>query len=297
MGTAGLEEITIIIPVYNEADALDTVLPQTDALLLQERFRFHFILVNDGSTDNSGQILDSLEGRPGYTVITHHDNYGYGAALKTGLRHAKTEHVGIADADGTYPIDQIPALAEYMRDGYAMVVGDRSGQAMPGSIWRRLPKRALTHLANYLAGRKIPDLNSGLRIMKKDQADRFLPVLPDGFSFTSTITLAMLTSNLPVRYVPISYYPRIGKSKIRPIYDTLNFFQLIVRTAMYFRPLKVFASLSGLLIVAAFLSLWLSRRLTGQVMDVTFGILVLSAVIAMTVGLLADLIVKKTDRM
>ncbi len=287
-----LEAVTIIVPVYNEGAGLADILDQASALLTSEQFQGHFILVNDGSTDDSARILNDVDGRPGYTVITHDCNYGYGAALKSGLRRAATPYVGIIDADGTYPVGRLPDLIERLREGYAMAVGSRSDQVCREAFGRRFAKWWLTRLANYLAGRSIPDLNSGMRVMARDQVDRFLSILPDGFSFTTTITLAMLTKHLPVAYVPVPYYPRVGRSKIRPVYDTLNFLQLMLRTAVYFRPLKVFGPLSGLLLGSAFLVLGLSYSLTGQIMDVTFGVLILSAVIVMVMGLLADLIVK-----
>lgn len=284
--------MTIIVPVYNEAAGLADILKETSALLGADRFECRFILVNDGSTDGSDRILKDMAGRPGYTVITHDRNYGYGAALKSGLCRTETPFVGIIDADGTYPMNRFVDLFDRLREGYAMVVGSRTDQACRGMFWRRFAKWWLTRLANYLTGRSIPDLNSGMRIMARDQAERFLAILPDGFSFTTSITLAMLTNRLPVAYMSIPYYPRAGRSKIRPVYDTLNFFQLMLRTAVYFRPLKVFAPLSGLLFGCALLVLCLSDWLTGQVMDVTFGVLILTAIIALVMGVLADLIVK-----
>ncbi len=291
-----MEAISVIIPVYNEAEGLPGILRQTEALLSAAACRFHFILVDDGSTDGSGEILAGLAGRAAYTVLRHHENYGYGAALKSGLRQADTSRVGIVDADGTYPLDRLPELAAGLQEGgYAMVVGDRSARPCSVPFRRRAAKWVLTRLANYITGRRIPDLNSGLRVMERQQVERFLAILPDGFSFTTTITLAMLTHSLPVGYVSVPYYPRSGRSKIRPVADTLRFLQVILRTAMYFRPLKVFGPLSGLFLVAALLVAACSGYLAGQVMDVTFGVLILSGVMVLLIGMLADLIVKKLD--
>jgi hypothetical protein len=129
--------------------------------------------------------------------------------------------------------------------------------------------------------------------MKRTDVERFIRILPDGFSFTTTITLAMLTNDLPVHFVPINYYHRKGKSKIRPIYDTINFIQLIIRTVMYFNPLKIFIPLSGILVACAVLVLLLSWIMLGQAMDVTFGVIIMAAVIVLAIGMLADLIDKR----
>ena len=158
---------------------------------------------------------------------------------------------------------------------------------------RKPAKWFLKHLAKYLAGQKIPDLNSGLRVMRKEVIEKFMNILPDGFSFTTTITLAMLTNNHSVKYVDINYKYRRGNSKIRPIYDTINFVQLILRTILYFNPLKIFVPLSLFLVAAAFLVFVLSWAFFGQIMDVSFGILLMTAVTVMAIGMLAELIDKR----
>ena len=174
-----------------------------------------------------------------------------------------------------------------------MVVGARVGSKVKIPLIRKPAKWFITKLASYLTGTKIPDLNSGLRVMKKEVVEKYIRILPDGFSFTSTITLAMLTNGYSVKYVPIDYFRRYGKSKIKPIQDTLNFIQLIIRTVLYFNPLKVFVPLSLFLVLLAFLVLLGSWVLTGKVMDVTFGVVLMTAVMVMTIGMLADLIDKR----
>ena len=129
--------------------------------------------------------------------------------------------------------------------------------------------------------------------MRRSSVERFLSILPDGFSFTTTITLAMLTSSLAVEFVPVEYKSRIGRSKIRPIYDTLNFLQLICRTVLYFNPLRVFIPLSLSLVAMSFLVLLLSWLFADRIMDVTFGVLFMTAVFVLAIGLLADLIDKR----
>jgi hypothetical protein len=154
---------------------------------------------------------------------------------------------------------------------------------------RRPAKWAINQLANYLSQASIPDLNSGLRVMRRDVLQRFIRLLPAGFSFTTTITLAMLTNGFPVRFEAIDYEQRSGRSKIRPIRDTLNFIQLIIRTVMYFEPLRIFVPLSGLLIFAS-VAVLVSSWLLGKVMDVTTVVLFVAGIQMLATGMIADII-------
>lgn len=288
-----MEKLSILIPVFNEQDCLEETIQQMDKLLERSDFEIEIIFINDGSRDKSNVILESLTD-PSYKVLTHESNQGYGAALKTGITTANYDIICITDADGTYPNDRIPALFKHMiKNNYDMVVGSRTGKKVKIALIRRFPKWVLNKLANYLSGAKIPDINSGLRIMRKQDVEPFFNILPDGFSFTTTITLAMLSNNMRVHYIPINYYSRTGKSKIKPIQDTLNFIQLIIRTVLYFNPLKVFVPLSLFLVLLAFLVLLGSWVLTGKAMDVTFGVVLMTAVMVMVIGMLADLIDKR----
>ena len=184
-----------------------------------------------------------LAGAEGVKVIRLPENMGYGAALKAGIAKSKYDLIVITDADGTYPANQIPVLVAQM-EGYDMVVGARTSDNVAIPLMRRPAKWVLGKLAGYLAGRPIPDLNSGLRVMRKDLIRRFLHLLPQGFSFTTTITLSALCSGSLVKYSEIDYHARIGQSKIRP-FHAFEFLLLIVRTIVYFNPLKIFLPLGG----------------------------------------------------
>jgi hypothetical protein len=148
-------------------------------------------------------------------------------------------------------------------------------------------------LSAIVVGEQVPDLNSGFRVFKKAAILRFFNLLPDGFSFTTTITLGMLTNGYLVKYIPIEYHPRIGKSKIRPFQDTLNFILLVLRIALYFKPMRIFIPLSGLMMVLAILWGAFSALVLGKLADVSTSVLVLAAVQCAVVGLLADLINKR----
>jgi glycosyltransferase involved in cell wall biosynthesis len=279
--------VSIVVPAYNEKEGCLPVLRKLIATMEGSDLEYEIIVVDDGSTDGTSERLAQLEGA--LTLIRHPRNLGYGAALKTGIRRASHDLICITDADGTYPNERIPELVGMMGD-HAMVVGARIGETVKIPLVRRPAKWAINQLANYLSQTSIPDLNSGLRVMRRDVVERFVRLLPSGFSFTTTITLAMLTNGFPVRFEAIDYEHRSGRSKIKPIRDTLNFIQLIIRTVMYFEPLRVFVPLALMLVFASVAVLVLSLVLTGRVMDVTTVVLFVAGLQMLAIGMIADII-------
>ena len=280
--------ITVVVPVYNEEGAIEKTVDD----LIELPIGLRVIAVDDGSTDGTSCVLKNLQERYGTRLLvrSHPENRGYGAAIKTGFRAATTELVAITDADSTYDANELPLLLEKM-DTADMVIGSREKGRVRIPLIRRPAKWFLKILAEYLTKRKIPDLNSGLRIFKKTTVATFLPILPDGFSFTTTITLASLCHGFRVEFVPISYESRQGSSKIRPIRDTLNFFLLILKAITYFNPLQVFLPIAFLLFLVGFSLLWISFFFFQQVMDITVIVLCLSGLQIGLIGLVADLIV------
>jgi len=224
-------------------------------------------------------------------VVAHPTNRGYGAALKSGIRAASGEHILICDGDGTYPPESIPGLLSRI-DGNDMVVAARIGPSVDIPLPRRLAKGVLRRLAIYLSESHIPDLNSGLRVFRREAAMDYFPILPSGFSFTTTITLAMLCNDQSVVYIPINYSKRTGRSKIRPVRDTLNFLILIMRTILYFNPLKIFLPVSlvvgALCAVSLAYDLFILEDLTEKTLIFLFG-----AVQLLATGVLADMISKR----
>ncbi len=276
--------ITAIIPVYNEEKSISSTVERVKKALGKQKFEV--ICVNDGSTDRTASIL---KGIAGIKTLTHPYNLGYGAALKTGLKNAKGEWILITDADGTYPIESVPELLKY-KDQYDMVVGARSGKNVP--LMRRPAKAIIGMLAGILTGRKIPDINSGFRLFKKDVAMQFMNLYPSGFSFTITITLACLTNSYTVKYVPIEYSKREGKSSINPIRDFLGFLTLIVRILVYFEPLKFFL-MPAILLIAAGLGSGVYEYITINNIAELPVILFLAGLQIGLIGLLADVMAKK----
>jgi glycosyltransferase involved in cell wall biosynthesis len=280
--------VTLIIPAYNEVEGITKTLQEILERLPGLAVPYETIVVDDGSTDGTAETAQAI---PEVYLIRQPENQGYGAALKAGILSAKYDAILITDADGTYPAEAIPTLIREFFDGrYAMVVGARMGEDVKIPLMRRPAKGVLQAMASYLVGRRIPDINSGLRIFRKDLARKWFHILPAGFSFTMTITLAMLSDDYRVRFIPIDYHPRTGRSKIRPVRDTLGFFLTIVRTVTYFTPLKVFLPLSLLLFLVSFGLALYSIFVLDKFMDVTVLVTFLSALQIALTGLLADLI-------
>jgi len=229
-------KFSILIPAYNEELTIGTVLSD-----LQEKYKniAEIIVINDGSTDNTSQIVMQY---PHVRLITHRHNYGYGASLKTGVLEASTNIVCFFDADGQHDPDDIMKL--YNKCGQVdMVVGSRGLKAF--SNIHRAPGKLFLHLlANYLSGRKIPDLNSGLRLIRRDLIKNYLHLLPNGFSASTTTTMIMLCRNYEVLYENICVKQRKGKSQIKQIRDGHATILTILRTLLLFNPMKFFTPFS-----------------------------------------------------
>ncbi|MEA3346547.1 MAG: glycosyltransferase family 2 protein [Candidatus Auribacterota bacterium] len=277
---------TVIIPAYNESLSIAKTISELEKLPAE----FEIIVVDDGSTDETFELAMKTKVK----VLKHLTNRGYGASLKTGIRNARYNKIVIIDADGTYPNEKIPELVEILEsENFDMVVGARTNKDVKIPLIRRPAKWFINRLASFLTKTKIPDLNSGLRVMKKSVLEKYICFLPDGFSFTTTITIAMLTNEYNVKYVPIDYLKRSGKSKIRPIHDTLDFIQLVIRTVLYFSPLRIFLPLSLPLIIIGFF-LMLFQAIFYRNISTVSVIISLGGVQLLAVGMLADLIDKRT---
>jgi len=282
-----MEPVSVVVPAYNEAAAVGSTLEQVQAVMAEAELEGEIIVVDDGSTDGTA---DEVARHPTVHLIRHPYNKGYGAALKTGIRQACHNIIVILDADGTYPCVMIPRLAAEIGP-YDMAVGARTGKEVHVPLVRRPAKWALKWLASYLSGMKIPDLNSGMRAFKRDVVMRFFRLLPSSFSFTTSLTLALLTNDYNVVHIPVDYYHRTGHSKIRPIRDTISFFSLVVRVVLSFQPLRVFVPLALVLVLLSLgkiiydITAYDFHLATSTVVlaTLTFQIIVL--------GLIADLVV------
>ena len=287
---------SIIVPCFNESLAVSKTAKEIFSTLntWQEnedvQLGFELIFVNDGSTDDTSEKLSILhQDFENLEVIDSKINCGYGASLKKGILAAKYDSIVITDADGTYPNERIPELIKGL-DINDMVIGARIGKNVQIPTLRRPVKWLLLQYARWMSKADIKDLNSGLRSMKKDQVLKFWNMLPNAFSFTSTITLSMHIGGLNVSYLPIDYHARIGSSSIKPIQDTLRFFSLVLRTVMYFKPLQIFGT-TGLVMLAVAICVGItSKILIGEVPDVIAVSLFSTGSVFIGLGLLGDLI-------
>lgn len=270
-------DVTIIIPAHNEEEGISDVITQLKEL----SGNYEILVVDDGSTDDTHKLASET----GVKVIRHPYNKGYGAALKTGIRNAKTDIVLFMDADGQHKPSDIEKLIQHIEE-YDMVVGARTKKSKI-SLLRRPGKKILSLTANFLAGMKIPDLNSGFRALKKSVAQEFMQILPNSFSFSTTITLALVNSGYSVKYVPIEALERVGTSKIKPFQDGFNFIMLIIRTVVLFDPLKVFLPISVVLFILGlpYLIYELVFHLNVPPSSI---LLIISSILIFFFGLLAD---------
>jgi glycosyltransferase involved in cell wall biosynthesis len=276
--------LAVIIPAFNEEGGIRTTVERVQAVLDRMSCRSELVVIDDGSADRTAAEAAAAGAR----VVAHQANKGYGAALKTGIRGTQADCVLIIDADCTYPPEAIPRLWAHMTTA-DMAVGSRPITST-GITWARRPaKWFLNRLASYLVGRHIPDLNSGQRIMRRSVLLQYLPLLPMGFSFTSTITMAMLANGHEVVYEPIDYAVRTGRSKIRP-QDFGNFILLVVRAIVLFNPLKVFLPAGAVLFVVGLAKL--AQDIYLQNLSETAVMAFLSAIVVWSVGLLADMIAR-----
>lgn len=238
-------KVSVIIPAFNEAGTIKGVLDNIKEAL-KDKFTFEIIVVDDGSSDATAEICR----REGVRVLREEVNSGYGSSLKKGIRIAGGEIIALIDADGTYGAEDLVNLLNKLED-FDMVVGARIGEKARLSPLRRIPKYFLKRLASLLTGTAIPDVNSGLRVVTKDIVLKYMSLFPQGFSFTTTLTLAMLCDGYRVRFIPITFSDRKHGSKIRPIRDTLGFIITVLRTILYFNPLKIFMPLSLVIFIMA----------------------------------------------
>ncbi|MBN1700108.1 MAG: glycosyltransferase family 2 protein [Spirochaetales bacterium] len=228
------EPVSIIIPAYNEETSIGEEIQRIKDVMNKAGIIFEIIVVDDASKDNTANIAQEAGSR----VFHHLTNRGYGASLKTGIYEARYETIVITDADGTYPCKKIPDLLAHI-DNADMVVGERTGKDVKIPLLRKPAKWFLRKLAQFVTGEKIRDLNSGLRVFRKRFVNQYLTILSDRFSFTTTLTVAAISDDFKIEYLPIDYYKRRGKSKIVP-WDFFNFIVLVLRLSMFFNPLKVF---------------------------------------------------------
>lgn len=272
------ERITIVLPARNEATGLQRILPRLRELYSAAEI----VVVDDGSTDETVAVCR----QHGVRVLSHPYSIGNGAAIKTGVRNATGDLLVLMDADGQHDPADIPRLLEKMDAGYEMVVGARE----PGShaSWpRRIANASYNGLASLMTGARIDDLTSGFRVVRRRHFRKFLYLLPNGFSYPTTSTMAFFRSGLPVGYVSIRSGKRAGQSKIRWLRDGVRFVVIIVKIGALFSPMRLFLPLSGLLFLLGLAYYVYTYASEGRFTNMG-AVLFLSAMLTFLIGILSE---------
>ncbi len=276
--------ISVVIPLYNESSSIQKVLLDLSKYL--EKYlqgSYEIIAINDGSTDNTEKIISVITVKH-FKFYSHPYNKGYGAAIKTGVKVARGEYIIIFDGDGQHIPKELNKLLPYYKE-YEMVIGSR--EKYNGPIWRKPGKKIITLIANYLVSFKILDLNSGLRIFKKNSFNKFVHLYPQGFSLSTTITLAFIKHGFSVKYVPINVKVRDGKSTVK-ITDGFKTINLVLRMIMLFAPARIFIPFSLLLIFLTLISFGIDIIIYNFNLSESTMILFISSIFLFFIGLLAD---------
>lgn len=286
--------VSIILPAKNEAHSLATLLARLKAVTAEMGRDAEIIVVDDGSTDGTREVCRTH----GVRVVSHPYSAGNGAAVKSGARAARGDILAFMDADGQHDPALIPSLLAKLDEGYDMVVGARMRGDHAGA--HRLAANGFYNwLASWMTGRPVPDLTSGLRVARAERFRRFLYLLPNGFSYPTTSTMAFFRCGYPVAYVPVKVGRRTGKSHIRLLRDGVRFLLIIFKIGTLYSPLKLFAPISLAFFLTG-LGYYLYTFLTANRFTNMSALLFVTSVLVFVVGLLSEQITllnfKDTDR-
>jgi glycosyltransferase involved in cell wall biosynthesis len=270
--------VSVVMPAYNEEAVIGSILERLGSI----EAICEIVVVDDGSRDRTAEIAANY---PVVRVVRHPYNMGNGAAVKSGIRAAQGDVIVLMDADGQHPPEEVPNLLEQMGP-YDMVVCARNAHS-EAAAHRRVANGVFNWYASYIVGRRVPDLTSGFRAMRASIAKNFVYLLPNGFSYPTTITIAFFRAGYSVKYQPFASPARVGKSKIRPLSDGVRFLLTLTRLAVLFVPLKIFLPISLLFMLSGggyiLLLLGLEQRFSG------FGGLIVSiGIILFMLGLISE---------
>lgn len=276
--------LSIVIPAKNEAGAIGAVVAGA-----REQFPgAEIIVVNDGSDDDTATVAAEA----GAMVVNHPESLGNGAAVKSGARIASGEIIAFMDGDGQHDASELPQLLERLEQGYDMAIGARDNGSH-ANVGRLFANGLYNGVASMLTGRRIPDLTSGFRVVRASKFKQFLYLLPNGFSYPTTITMAFLRSGYPIIFEPISAATRIGKSHIRPIRDGIRFMVIIFKIATLYSPLKIFLPASALFFATGLGYYAYTYSTTGRFTNMS-TLLFSAAVIVFLIGLISEQITSLT---
>jgi glycosyltransferase involved in cell wall biosynthesis len=277
--------VTILIPVFNEAQTIPAVIPQIAEFCTQKGWQL--LLVNDGSTDATKPLLATLAQHHAFTVVHHKVNQGYGAALKTGIRHISTEYILTMDADGQHDTADCETLVDALRRTDAdMVIGSRRGST-DASIWRGIGKSLIRSFASLLMPLHVYDINSGMRIYRTDCAQRYLHLLPDTFSFSDILTLVFVNDKQLVVESPITVRERRGGTSTISLQTAFETVMEIVNIAVLFNPMKVFLPVAlGCFALGVPWGIYIVSL--GRGVSVGSSLLIITGILSFLLGLIAE---------
>ena len=283
--------VSVIIPVFNEAESVKDTINDLKIELNNTNFAYEIIAVNDGSNDGTSEVLSQIEN---IQVLNRVENKGYGYSIKEGIKKSKADKIMIIDADGSYPVNMAGELLKHA-DQNNMVIGERRVDRFSMAFLNRAAKIIIRSIIFILSRHWIKDFNSGMRVFDKSLAERYWHLFPNGFSFTTTITVATLIEEKKIKFIPIVYIKRVGKSKLPRISSFFGFILLVTRITIYFRPLRFYFLFSFV-----FFILFIIRATRDVYITNSFGnatlILFLIAIQAFFFGLVADLIVRQSNK-
>ncbi|MEK7390430.1 MAG: glycosyltransferase family 2 protein [Elusimicrobiota bacterium] len=276
--------VTVVVPAYNEAEAIGPVVAGLHAELAKRKIEFEIIVVDDGSRDGTASAVNASHAR----VIAHPANGGYGLSLLTGISAAKHEWVLMIDADGSYPPSEILRLLDFA-PAFDLVIGAREGAHFWGTPTKTFLRWVYLKLAGFIVGEPVPDANSGLRLVRKSLIDRQGLVRCLGYSFTTTMTLSFLMQGRFVKFLPIHFRARSGgHSKVRPVRDVLRTLQLMTEVAIIYNPLKFFVIIASWVGAAAAAMLAVHVAGGGPVFLLCAVVCALGSLISFSVGCVLD---------
>jgi glycosyltransferase involved in cell wall biosynthesis len=276
--------LSIVIPAKNESGAIGTVV----ATALEKFPDAEIIVVNDGSDDDTAVVASAA----GAKVVSHPESLGNGAAVKSGARAATGDLIAFMDGDGQHDARELEPLIKRLDEGYEMAIGARD-TGSHASVGRLFANGLYNSIASMMSGRKILDLTSGFRVARAEKFKQFLYLLPNGFSYPTTITMAFLRSGYPITFEPIIAAKRVGKSHIRPIRDGIRFLIIIFKVATLYSPLKIFLPASGLFFVTGAGYYAFTYMASGRFTNMSM-LMFSAAVIIFLIGLISEQITALT---
>lgn len=278
------KNLSVVIPAYNEEQGISNVIDNLTKVFQVNGVSFEIIVVDDGSVDNTAKVAKLKN----VTLIQNPCNLGYGASIKKGIVRSSFEFVSIIDADETYSPSDLLKLLEFSVNGFDMVVGVREKVYSSGLFFKHPARFMFRFLSEFVAGRKIPDINSGLRVFKKSTLLKFLDNTCQGFSFTTSVTLMMLLEGSSVKFVPIGYFKRSGKTKVHYFRDSLRTLQILIRTIIFYNPIKLFLLISLLAFLGFLINLAVYLIWKNQLIGIASVLSIFASIEIFCLGLLAE---------